>query len=103
MTSRPCSATSNKLPPRRWSGTSRICASMEHLHLRRSAHQSPKRSGVGAQVQVSQKYLARYGYTLALNRHGDHWIITDADAVQAATFEIYWAAALTCIEEYYFA
>jgi hypothetical protein len=49
------------------------------------------------------KYLASYGYTLALNRHGDHWIITDADAVQAATFEIYWAAALTCIEEYYFA
>jgi len=25
-----------------------------HLHVRRSAHLSPKRSGVGAQVQVSQ-------------------------------------------------
>ena len=60
-----------------------------------------KRSGsAGASVT---KYLARYGYTLALNRHGDHWIITDDNVLSLPTFELCWTAAHTNLEEYYYA
>ena len=46
------------------------------------------------------RYLASYGYTLALNRNGDHWIISDDDILALATFELCWTAAYNCIEDY---